>query len=115
MNSIEFAIRDGVPYAIDFMNPAPDMDVNSLTPHYFDWVVNAMADMAIRLAQQPRRQTVPSWERLFTARVADNQRTSDRVEDGAHMASRHAPRATVKKAEGPKPAARKAALRTRPG
>ena len=32
MNSIEFAIRDGVPYAIDFMNPAPDMDINSLTP-----------------------------------------------------------------------------------
>ena len=30
MNSIEFAIRDGVPYAIDFMNPAPDMDINSL-------------------------------------------------------------------------------------
>ncbi len=32
MNSIEFAVRDGVPYAIDFMNPAPDMDINSLTP-----------------------------------------------------------------------------------
>ena len=39
MNSIEFAIRDGVPYAIDFMNPAPDMDVNSLTPTYFEWTV----------------------------------------------------------------------------
>ena len=56
MNSIEFAIRDGVPYAIDFMNPAPDMDVNSLTPHYFEWVVKAMADMAIRLAKEPRPQ-----------------------------------------------------------
>ncbi len=33
MNSIEFAIRDGMPYAIDFMNPAPDMDIYSLTPH----------------------------------------------------------------------------------
>ena len=32
MNSVEFAIRDGVPYALDFMNPAPDMDINSLTP-----------------------------------------------------------------------------------
>jgi hypothetical protein len=29
MNTIEWAIRDGVPYAIDFMNPAPDMDINS--------------------------------------------------------------------------------------
>jgi len=55
MCSLEWAVRDGVPYAIDFMNPAPDMDVNSLTPHYFEWVVQHMADMVIRLAQEPRR------------------------------------------------------------
>ena len=30
MNSIEFAIRDGVPYAIDFMNPAPVMPLVEL-------------------------------------------------------------------------------------
>ncbi len=52
MNTVEFAVRDGVPYAIDFMNPAPDMDVNSITPFYFDWVVNAMADMVIRRAKR---------------------------------------------------------------
>lgn len=51
MNSVEWAIEDGVPYAIDFMNPAPDMDINSLTPHYFEWVVQTMADMAIKLAK----------------------------------------------------------------
>ncbi len=56
MNSVEWAIRGGIPYAIDFMNPAPDMDVNSLTPFYFEWVVKHMADMAIRLAKQPRPQ-----------------------------------------------------------
>jgi hypothetical protein len=55
MCSLEWAIRDGVPYAIDFMNPAPDMDVNSLTPHYFEWAVQKMADMAIRLATEPQR------------------------------------------------------------
>lgn len=53
MNTVEWAVRGGVPYAIDFMNPAPDMDVNSLTPLYFDWAVKHMADMAIRLAQRP--------------------------------------------------------------
>jgi hypothetical protein len=56
MNTVEWAIRDGVPYAIDFMNPAPDMDVNSLTPFYFDWVVKHMADLAIRLATDPQPQ-----------------------------------------------------------
>ena len=54
MCSLEWAIKDGVPYAIDFMNPAPDMDLYSLTPHYFEWAVKHMADMTIRLAKEPR-------------------------------------------------------------
>ena len=66
MNSIEFAVRDGVPYAIDFMNPAPDMDIYSLTPKYFDWVVTHMADLVIRLAQGGRRQVEQvGWAHLF--------------------------------------------------
>jgi hypothetical protein len=69
MNSIEFAIRDGVPYAIDFMNPAPDMDVYSLTPHYFEIVVKLMADMAIRLAKSPRPQLREmKWHSFFAGR-----------------------------------------------
>ncbi len=68
MNSLEFAVRDGIPYAIDFMNPAPDMDVYSLTPFYFDWVVKHMADMAIRLAKNPRPQRRElRWDELLTA------------------------------------------------
>ncbi|HEX2620366.1 MAG TPA: hypothetical protein VHL11_09470 [Phototrophicaceae bacterium] len=51
MNTVEFAIRNEVPYAIDFMNPAPDMDVNSLGKTHFDWMVTHMADMVIRLAK----------------------------------------------------------------
>ena len=53
MNTVEFAVRDGVPYAIDFMNPAPDMDIYSLTPHYFEWALNAMSDLVISRATQP--------------------------------------------------------------
>jgi hypothetical protein len=68
MNSLEWAVRDGIPYAIDFMNPAPDMDIYSLTPHYFEWVVKHMADMAIRLAKHPRPQ-LPNlrWDAFMTA------------------------------------------------
>lgn len=69
MNSMEFAIRGGVPYAIDFMNPAPDMDIYSLTPTYFEWVVEHMADMAVRMATAVRdggHQAVePAWSSLF--------------------------------------------------
>ncbi len=68
MNSIEWAIKDGVPYAIDFMNPAPDMDIYSLTPTHFEWVVSSMADMAIRLAKEPAAAPKPSWEGFLGGR-----------------------------------------------
>lgn len=50
-NTVEFAVRDGIPYAIDFCNPAPDADVNSVGQENFDWVVEAAANMAIRRAK----------------------------------------------------------------
>ena len=68
MCSLEFAVRDGVPYAIDFMNPAPDMDVNSLTPHYFEWTVQHMADLVIRLARAPRPQLDLRWGDFLVGR-----------------------------------------------
>ena len=72
MNSIEWAVKDGKPFAIDFMNPAPDFDINSLTPEYFDWVVQHMADLVIGLATAARRPGRTSravhWQDLFTGR-----------------------------------------------
>lgn len=50
-NTVEFAVRGGIPYAIDFCNPAPDADVNSIGEDNFAWVVEAAANMAIRRAQ----------------------------------------------------------------
>jgi hypothetical protein len=54
MNTCEFALKDGVPYAIDFTNPAPDMDYWSLKEKFFTWVVKAMADMCIAKAHAGR-------------------------------------------------------------
>lgn len=50
-NTVEFAVRDGIPYAIDFCNPAPDAEVTSVGQENFDWVIEAAADMAIRRAK----------------------------------------------------------------
>ncbi len=69
MNTIEWAIRDGVPYAIDFMNPAPDMDVNSTGYDYHRWCVEKMADLCIRLAEDPQPQAREMrWAGLFGGR-----------------------------------------------
>ena len=50
MNTVEFAIRDEVAYAIDFTNSAPDFDISSLGEWHFNWVVDAMADLVIEKA-----------------------------------------------------------------
>ncbi|MBE0571975.1 MAG: hypothetical protein IH618_10565 [Ignavibacteriaceae bacterium] len=50
-NTVELAVRDGIPYAIDFCNPAPDADKNSVGEENFNWIVEAAANMAIRRAK----------------------------------------------------------------
>ena len=47
MNTIEFAIEDGVPYAIDYLNPAPDFERDRITPFYFSHVVEKMTELVI--------------------------------------------------------------------
>ncbi len=50
-NTVELALRDGVPFAIDFCNPAPDADRNSVGEENFAWVVETAANYAIEKAQ----------------------------------------------------------------
>lgn len=50
-NTVEFAVRGGIPYAIDFCNPAPDADIYSVGRDNFEWVVEAAANMAIARAK----------------------------------------------------------------
>lgn len=52
MNTVEFAVRGGIPYAIDFMNPAPDADYNSVGAENFEWVVKTVGNMLVEKAQK---------------------------------------------------------------
>ena len=53
-NTVELAIRDGIPYAIDFCNPAPDAEKTSVGEDNFNWVVETAADYAIERAVNHR-------------------------------------------------------------
>jgi len=65
MNTIEFAVQDGVPYAIDFLNPAPDFERDRITPFYFDMVVQKMADLVVHRALNGKPQdTWPKWAEM---------------------------------------------------
>ena len=54
MNTVEFAVRDGIPYAIDFMNPAPDSDAFSVGEDNFRWVVDTVAKFLVDRVRDPR-------------------------------------------------------------
>lgn len=53
-NTVEFAVRDGIPYAIDFGNPAPDAELTSVGAENFEWVVEHAAKMAIAAAKKQK-------------------------------------------------------------
>ncbi len=57
-NTVEFAVQDGIPYAIDFLNPAPDADVHSVGQDNFEWVVENVAQLAIQKAQSDEQPQI---------------------------------------------------------
>ena len=76
-NTIELALKDGVPYAIDFCNPAPDADKNSVGEANFEWIVEAASNMAIRRAQSHKAgQNNLTWGSFITS-FANNKPLSE--------------------------------------
>ncbi|HEY1343304.1 MAG TPA: hypothetical protein VGF59_37640 [Bryobacteraceae bacterium] len=67
LNTVEFAVEDGVPYAIDFMNPAPDAGLESVGPDNFRWIVDAVAEMAVSRARQPAPALPYRWAAFLGA------------------------------------------------
>lgn len=62
MNTVEFAVRGGIPYAIDFMNCAPDADKNSVGEANFKWIVDNMADFLIEaVSGENKLELTGSW------------------------------------------------------
>ena len=61
LNTVEFAVEGGVPYAIDFLNPAPDADLPSVGPENFEWIVNAVAEYAVSEVRKPPQAPELRW------------------------------------------------------
>jgi glutathione synthase/RimK-type ligase-like ATP-grasp enzyme len=64
-NTVEFAVQDGVPFAIDFTNPAPDAERTSVGEENFEWVVDTTARYLIELAQQQAKKTDLTWKQAL--------------------------------------------------
>jgi glutathione synthase/RimK-type ligase-like ATP-grasp enzyme len=95
-NTVEFAVRDGIPYAIDFCNPAPDADVNSVGQENFDWVVNTAAEMAIERAKKFK----PGIDNLTWGTFVANSVARQPLQAESKVARKEKPVAVAEKTPG---------------
>jgi hypothetical protein len=65
LNTVEFAIKDDVPYAIDFMNPAPDAEVASVGEFYHEWVTDTVTDLVFRRLAEPQAAPLYRWDAML--------------------------------------------------
>ena len=76
-NTVEFAVRDGIPYAIDFCNPAPDADVHSVGQDNFDWIVENAANLAIERAKAHKEgQMNLTWGSFVADQISNRSKSS---------------------------------------
>jgi hypothetical protein len=87
-NTLEFAVRDGIPYAIDFLNPAPDADPNSVGQENFEWVLERAANWLVERVQRAAEAPVRfHWQQFLAPQFAPKKTPTRRA------ATRRAPTA----------------------
>jgi len=65
LNTVEFAIKDGIPYAIDFMNPAPDAELASVGEANHRWIVEAMTDFIFKKLEEGFETPEYRWSSML--------------------------------------------------
>jgi glutathione synthase/RimK-type ligase-like ATP-grasp enzyme len=98
LNTVEFAVEKGVPYAIDFMNPAPDAGLESVGQANFDWIVKAVADLAIAKARTAPHRLELRWSAFLGAAPAPAKEAKPAIKK--HAAKKKAPAAPKAKTAG---------------
>ena len=87
INTVEFAIRDDVPYAIDFMNPAPDAELASVGEFYHNWLTKAVTDLVFRRLSESQGQPRYRWDALLNPSPATATQTLAAAASAAQSAT----------------------------
>jgi hypothetical protein len=80
LNTVEFAIKDGVPYAIDFMNPAPDAELASVGEFYHNWITNAVTNIVFKRLIESRDAPRYRWDALLSPEPTRTNAVASRLE-----------------------------------
>jgi len=111
-NTVEFAVRDGIPYAIDFCNPAPDADIHSVGEDNFEWIVENAANLAIERAQAHiEGQMNLTWGNFVKDQVPTAKKTSVKKAANKPAGKSATAKSAPAKAASPKPATKPAAAK----
>ena len=97
LNTVEFAIKDGIPYAIDFMNPAPDAELASVGEHNHNWIVNEMTDFILAKLQEGFEAPEYRWSSMLNPATKSKQKTTAKVTTKTEPAAKTAKKPTEKK------------------
>ena len=78
-DTLEFAVRGGVPYAIDFLNPAPDADPASVGEENFQWVLEHASKWLIERVQEGKEPVARYyWQEFLSGGGARRKAPSPR-------------------------------------
>src|SRR5688500_17444412 len=83
LNTVEFAIKDDVPYAIDFMNPAPDAELASVGEFYHYWITKAVTDLVFKRLAEGRQAPRYRWDGLMKPAPAQTNAVATASEQAA--------------------------------
>lgn len=117
LNTVEFAIKDGIPYAIDFMNPAPDAELASVGPYFHEWITETVTNLVLKRLREQQAAPRYRWDALLNpapertmavASSAEQQARTvapqiDRALESEKAKAVAADEASIKSARQPKP------------
>jgi hypothetical protein len=89
LNTVEFAIKDGVPYAIDFMNPAPDAELASVGERNHHWIVSEMTDFILRKLKEGFETPEFRWSAMFNPAESNAPNVSEDASNVSDSTSIH--------------------------
>jgi len=99
INTVEFAIKDGVPYAIDFMNPAPDAELQSVGAFYHGWVSEAVTNLVLKRLNEPAPPPRYRWDAFLNPEPAKIEAVASATEQASRTVK---PRKTATKSRAAK-------------
>jgi hypothetical protein len=97
LNTVEFAIKDGIPYAIDFMNPAPDAELASVGEANHKWIVEAMTDFIFKKLEGETKLPEYRWSAMLSP-TADSKKSTAKTTKAASEKKQTEKKTSAKKA-----------------